>query len=118
MSWGVLNVAADLLSTGNPLKREWKLHPQVVKQMSERYGQASVELFAAQENVRCPLFFALAGDAPLGLDTLAHPWSRVLLYAFPLLSLLLPHSSQSEGRRLIPHLGSPSMALWVWHVRG
>ena len=88
---GILNRGADLLSRGNPLYGEWKLHPQVVKQIWQRYGQAVVDLFASQENAQCPLYFSLAdGNAPLGVDALAHQWPNVLLYAFPPLSLISP----------------------------
>ena len=88
---GVLNRGADLLSRGNPLYGEWSLHPQVVGQIWQRYGQAAVDLFASRENAQCPLFFSLMDvEAPLGVDALAHPWPNVLLYAFPPLSLISP----------------------------
>lgn len=35
---GVLNRWADLLSRGNPLYGEWKLHPKMVEQIWQRYG--------------------------------------------------------------------------------
>jgi len=35
---GVLNRGADLLSRGNPLYGEWRLHPQVVEQIRRKYG--------------------------------------------------------------------------------
>lgn len=88
---GVLNRGADLLSRGNPLYGEWRLHPQVVGQIWQRYGQAAVDLYASWENTHCPLFFSLSeADAPLGVDALSHPWPNVLLYAFPPLSLISP----------------------------
>ena len=88
---GVLNRGADLLSRGNPLYGEWTLHPQVVKQVWQKYGQADVDLFASRENTHCPLFFSLSDkNAPLGMDALAHSWPNVLLYAFPPLSLISP----------------------------
>lgn len=43
---GIMNRAADLLSRGNPMYREWTLHPQVVSQLWLRYSQAAVDLFA------------------------------------------------------------------------
>lgn len=88
---GILNRGADLLSRGNPLFGEWRLHPQVVEQIWQRYGRAAVDLFASRENTQCPLFFSLSdADAPLGVDALAHPWPKTLLYAFPPLSLISP----------------------------
>lgn len=38
------------LSRGNPLYGERTLHPQVVKQIWQRYGRAAVDLFASWEN--------------------------------------------------------------------
>ncbi|KAL6467752.1 hypothetical protein MHYP_G00234290 [Metynnis hypsauchen] len=88
---GILNRGADLLSRGNPLYGDWRLHPQVVAQLWQRYGQAAVDLFASRENAHCPLYFSLLdGNAPLGVDALAHPWPNLLLYAFPPLSLISP----------------------------
>ncbi|XP_054870821.1 uncharacterized protein LOC111570364 [Amphiprion ocellaris] len=43
------------------------------------------------ENAQCPLFFSIRDPgAPLGMDTLAHIWPLVLLYAFPPLALIPP----------------------------
>lgn len=79
----VLNRGVDLMSRGNPLFGEWKLHPQVVAQVFQRYGQAAVGLFASQENAHCPLYFSLTdANAPLGVDALAHP-EMVALWAWP-----------------------------------
>nr|XP_055040043.1 uncharacterized protein LOC129427314 [Misgurnus anguillicaudatus] len=88
---GILNARADLLSRGNPLHGEWTLHPEVVSQLWLRFGRAAVDLFASHENTHCPLYFSLARDgAPMGVDALAHPWPKALLYAFPPLSLIVP----------------------------
>ncbi|XP_047660031.1 uncharacterized protein LOC113647231 [Tachysurus fulvidraco] len=88
---GLLNRGADLLSRGNPLYGEWRLHPQIVGLLWERFGQAAVDLFASRENAHCPMFFSLRDeDAPLGVDALAHPWPSALLYAFPPLCLISP----------------------------
>ncbi|XP_037537940.1 uncharacterized protein LOC119414894 [Nematolebias whitei] len=88
---GVRNGPADFLSRGHPPPGEWRLHPEVVRVIWERYGMAPVDLFASQETTHCPLWFSRAGSAsPLGQNTLAHNWSRVLLYAFPPLPLIDP----------------------------
>lgn len=87
---GLLNRGADLLSRGNPIYGDWRLHPQIVDMLWMRFGQATVDLFASHENYHCPMFFSLKDvDAPLGVDALAHPWPRVLLYAFPPLCLII-----------------------------
>ncbi|XP_016368535.1 uncharacterized protein LOC107708749, partial [Sinocyclocheilus rhinocerous] len=73
-----------LLSRGNLLYREWRLHPQVIHMVWQRFGRAAIDLFASCEDVQYPVFFSLAGDdAPLGVDALAHEWPDVLLYTFP-----------------------------------
>ena len=88
---GILNRGADLLSRGNPIYGDWRLHPQIVEILWARFGQAAVDLFASRENHHCPMFFSLKDvDAPLGADALAHPWPKVLLYAFPPLCLIIP----------------------------
>lgn len=51
---------------------EWKLHPQVVKEVWSWFGKAEVDLFAIRESTYCPLFFSLRNDNPsLMWDTLA-----------------------------------------------
>lgn len=88
---GILNYGADLLSRGNPLYADWKLHPQVVRQIWSQFGQASVDIYATVENAQCPLFFSLHDQgAPLGVDALAHRWPKTLLYAFPPIALIPP----------------------------
>ena len=85
---GRRNWGPDLLSRGQPQYGEWCLHPQVATQLWEKFGRASVDLFASRENALCPLFFSLTSDAPLGIDALAHPWPNELLYAFPPIALI------------------------------
>lgn len=43
---------------------EWELHPEVVKQIWERFYKAEVDLFASQGTVQCPLYFSLSHPAP------------------------------------------------------
>ncbi len=70
---------------------EWTLHSQVVGQLWKRFGRTAVDLFALHENSHCHLFFSQARDGtPMGVDALAHPWPNIQLYAFPLLSLIIP----------------------------
>ncbi len=67
---------------------EWKLHPEVVSQIWERFYEAEVDLFASQETAKCPFYFSLTPSAPLGLDAMAHTWPRQGLYAFTPIALL------------------------------
>ncbi len=80
---GHMNVGADLLSRQAVTHGEWKLHPEVVSQIWERFYEAEVDLFASQETAQCPLYFSLTPPAPLGLDAIAHTWPRWGLYTFP-----------------------------------
>ncbi|KAL0191693.1 hypothetical protein M9458_014391, partial [Cirrhinus mrigala] len=101
---GILNRGADLLSRENPLYGEWRLHPQIVDLLWERFGQAAIDLFTSRENAHCPMFFSLRDDdAPLSMDALAHPWPNVLLYAFPPLCLISPTLAwvKEQSRTLI-----------------
>lgn len=112
---GALNRGADLLSRGSPLYGEWVLHPQVVKQVWQKYGQATVDLFASQENAKCLLYFSLTDmGAPLGIDALAHPWPDVLLYAFPPISLISPTLAQVREQRLSLILIAPRWPSKPW----
>ena len=100
------------MSRGNPLFGEWKLHPQVVSQLWQRYGRAVVDLFASRENAHCQLYFSLTeDDAPLGVDALAHLWPNVLLYAFPPLSLFSPTLTRVRDQGLSLIFDSPTVAV-------
>lgn len=109
-------------------------------------GWAVVDLFASRENVQCALFYSLLGtDAPLGVDVLVYAWPRVLLYAFPPLTLIPPTLArmreyghdlilaeifrlmcahplcrdlllQGRGSVFRPHL--ERLALWAWPLSG
>ena len=112
---GLDNWAADQLSRGGLDPGGWRLHPQVVAEIWFRYGRAEVDLFASQESTHCPLFFSLGKDnPPLGVDALAHPWPRVLLYAFPPFVLLpaLLQRVRSEEMRLV--LVAPCWPHMTW----
>ncbi len=101
---GHMNVGADLLSRQAVTHGEWKLHPEVVSQIWERFYEAEVDLFASQETAQCPLYFSLTPPAPLGLDAIANTWPRWGLYAFPPIALLpgvLAKVRQQESRLLL-----------------
>ncbi len=56
---GHLNVGADILSRQGPRPGEWRLHPEVVKQIWRVFGQAQVDLFATRQTSHCPLWYSL-----------------------------------------------------------
>ncbi len=85
---GQLNRAADTLSRQLTFPGEWRLHPETIRLIWSRFGEAQVDLFASPESSHCQLYFSLTED-PLGTDALAHSWPRALRkYAFPPVSLL------------------------------
>ncbi len=85
---GQLNRAADALSRQLTFPGEWRLHPETIRLIWSRFGEAQVDLFASPESSHCQLYFSLT-EGPLGTDKLAHSWPRALRkYAFPPVSLL------------------------------
>ncbi|XP_053190141.1 uncharacterized protein LOC128373962 [Scomber japonicus] len=109
------NLAADRLSRGGPLPGEWRLHPEVVSGIWDRYGTAVADLFASREDTHCPLFFSMGrDDPPLGTDVMAHQWPLGLLYAFPPFILLhqLLQRVQVEEVSLI--LVAPNWPQMIW----
>ncbi len=85
---GQLNRAADALSRQLTFPGEWRLHPETIRLIWSRFGEAQVDLFASPESSHYQLYFSLT-ESPLGTDALAHSWPRALRkYAFPPVSLL------------------------------
>jgi hypothetical protein len=85
---GDQNRGADMLSRQGLRPGEWRLHPEVVELICERFGPVEVDLFASRETTHCPLWFSLTHPAPLGLDAMVQTWPRLRLYAFPPIALL------------------------------
>ncbi|KAI2644567.1 Transposon Ty3-G Gag-Pol polyprotein [Labeo rohita] len=86
---GQWNVGADLLSRQTLPTVEWKLHPEIVKQIWTRFYKAEVDLFASQQTAQCPLYFSLSHPAPLGMDAMAHSWPNMRLAALAEQSMVL-----------------------------
>ena len=60
---GCLNVMADLLSRSNQVQStEWSLHPQVFKQISQRWFTPYVDLFTTHLNHKLPLYVSPIPD--------------------------------------------------------
>ncbi len=84
---GKLNRATDALSLQLTLPGEWQLHPETIRLIWSRFGEAQVDLFAS-ESSHCQLYSSLT-EGPLGTDALAQSWPQALCnYAFPPVSLL------------------------------
>ena len=60
---GCLNVMADLLSRSNQVQStEWSLHPQVFKQICQKWFTPHVDLFTTQLNHKLPLYVSPVPD--------------------------------------------------------
>ena len=60
---GCLNVMADLLSRSNQVQStEWSLHPQVFKQICQKWFTPHVDLFATHLNHKLPLYVSPVPD--------------------------------------------------------
>ncbi len=68
---GKLNRAADTLSRQLSFPGEWRLHPETIRLIWSRFGEAQVDLFGSPESSHCQLYFSLT-EGPLGTDALAH----------------------------------------------
>ncbi|KAI2648848.1 ORF V: Enzymatic polyprotein [Labeo rohita] len=61
---GEANRVADSLSRQVSLGGEWRLHPQSVQLIWDRFGQAQVDLFASPESTHCQLWYGLTEAPP------------------------------------------------------
>ncbi len=86
---------------------EWRLHPEVVKQILRVFGQAQVDLFATRQTSHCLLWFSLT-------LTMVQTWPRLHLYTFPPIALLpgVPERVRRNGVRLL--LVAPFWPGRVW----
>ncbi|XP_058865945.1 uncharacterized protein LOC131708048 [Acipenser ruthenus] len=112
---GVVNLAADLLSRRGPHPSEWRLHPQTVECIWERFGKAQVDLFTSAETTHCPLWYTLChSGGPLGVDTLAHVWPKAFLYAFPPIPLLPAFLEKVWSEKASVLLVAPRWPRRIW----
>ncbi len=96
---GQLNRVGDALSRQLTFPGEGRLHPETIRLIWSRFGEAQVDLFASPESSHCQLYFSLT-EGPLGTYALAHSWPLALRkYAFPPVSLLAPDTVQAQGGR-------------------
>ena len=87
---GCLNVMADLLSRSNQVQStEWLLHPQVFKQISQKWFTPHVDLFATHLNHKLPLYVSPIPDPKAwDIDALNIDWTGLTAYAYPPTALL------------------------------
>ena len=87
---GCLNVMADLLSRSNQVQStEWSLHPQLFKQICQKWFTPHVDLFATRLNHKLPLYMAPVPDQNAwDIDALNINWLGLTAYAYPPTALL------------------------------
>ena len=87
---GCLNVMADLLSRSNQVQStEWSLHPQVFKQICQKWFTPHVDLFATHLNHKLPLYVSAIPDPKASdIDALNINWTGLTAYAYPPTALL------------------------------
>lgn len=74
----------DMLHAG-----EWRLHPDVVQLIWQRFGKAEVDLFTSELTTHCHGWFARSEKIqPTGTGCISLEWPCCLLYAFPPFPLL------------------------------
>ena len=82
---GCLNVMADLLSRSNQVQStEWSLHPQVFKQICQKWITPHVDLFATHLNHQLPLYMSPVPDQNAwDIDALNINWLGLTAYVYP-----------------------------------
>ena len=87
---GCLNVLADSLSRSKQIQStEWSLHPQVVKQLCQKWFTPHLDLFATRHNHKFPVFVSPVPDPQAwSVDALHLDWTNLLAYAYPPTALL------------------------------
>ena len=117
---GCLNVMADLLSRSNQvLSTEWSLHPQVFKQICQKWFTPHVDLFATHLNHKLPLYVSPIPDPRAwDIDALDINWTNLMAYAYPptaLLHKVIQKIRQCHCLIIVIAPGWPGMP-WFWDL--
>lgn len=115
---GHLNVLADLLSRRHQvIQTEWQLHKEVVKLLSDKWGDPNIDLFATRLNHQMLLYVSPVPDpGAWAVDALSIEWNNLSAYAFPppqILPQVLEKVRQCSNLRLI--LVAPMWDRHPWH---
>ena len=117
---GCLNVMADLLSRSNQVQStEWSLHPQVFKQICQKWFTPHVDLFATHLNHKLPLYVSPIPDPRAwDIDALNIDWTNLTAYAYPptaLLHKVIQKIKQCHCLIIVIAPGWPGMP-WFWDL--
>ena len=85
-----VSVMADLLSRSNQVQStEWSLHPQVFKQICQKWFTPHVDLFTTHVNHKLPLYVSPVPDPNAwDIDALNINWTGLTAYTYPPMALL------------------------------
>ena len=111
---------ADLLSRSNQVQStEWSLHPQVFKQICQKWFTPHVDLFATHLNHKVPLYVSRVTDQHArDIDALNINWSCLTAYAYPptaLLHKVIKKIRQCNCLIIVIAPGRPGMP-WFWDL--
>ena len=117
---GCLNVMADLLSRSNQVQStEWSLHPQVFKQICQKWFTPHVDLFATHLNHKLPLYVSPVPDPKAwDIDALNINWTNLTAYAYPpsaRLHKVIQKIKQCHCLIIVIAPGWPGMP-WFWDL--
>ena len=117
---GCLNVMADLLSRSNQVQStEWSLHPQMFKQIFQRWFTPHVDLFTTYLNHKLPLYVSPIPDwKAWHIDALNINWTGLTAYAHPptaLLHRVIQKIRQCNRLIILIAPGWPGMP-WFWDL--
>ena len=108
---GCLNVMADLLSRSNQVQStEWSVHPQVFKQICQKWFTPHVDLFATHLNHKLPLYVSPIPDPRAwDIDALNINWTNLTAYAYPP-TAPSQGNPKDQAMSLPDHSNSPRLA--------
>ena len=108
---GCLNVMADLLSRSNQVQStEWSLHPQVFKQVCQKWFTPHVDLFATHLNHKLPLRVSNPRPKGLGHRCSEHKLDRSHCLCLPSDSSPSQGDPKDQAMPLPDHRNSPRLA--------
>ena len=114
-----LNVMADLSRSNQVQSTEWSLHPQVFKQICQKWFTPHVDLFATHLNHKLPLYVSPIPDPKAwDIDALKINWTGLTAYAYPptvLLHRVIQKIKQCHYLIIVIAPGWPGMP-WFWDL--
>ncbi len=105
---GKLNCVAEMLSQQLTFPGEWQLHPETIRLIWSRFGEAQVDLFASHESYPLPAVFFPDRGPPRHRHTAGlGPYTSML---FPPVSLLSTDTVQAQGGQEAGPAGCAALA--------